>query len=395
MDPIAIQLILQDYSIVYAITDRNLNVVEVGGAISSNLNNSRQSWLGRSLLDLVPELLGNETVLADILAGELPRFQLTWVNRETAEGQTIYLMMVELPYQAQNGQITGLIHLVSDVTEMGLLEQKLVQQRNELTLLGEQLQRQNLELAAANAELRHLDDLKSTFVSVAAHELRSPLGSISGFVEILLEEDFAPLAKNQRDFLQIIQRSAHRLVAITNNLLDVTRIETGRVDLLLQPTNLPALVESIAEEIKPQLETKAQSLVLQTTPNLPLALCDETRVSQIIINLLSNANKYTLQGGLITVNITLAEEEGYLQISVQDTGVGIAPQDQDKLFSRFFRAGSATLTEATGAGLGLNITRSLVELHNGRIWFESELNKGSVFYITLPTADFPTISSSP
>jgi signal transduction histidine kinase len=388
MDRTIVQLILQDRKIAYFIVDRNLIVTEVSGSLSM-CGIAHETCLGRSLFELLPELIGSEGVLADILEGSLPRFQLPWVNRETAEKEAVYLTMVDLPYKDRSGHITGLIHVVHNVTEMGRLEQQVTQHRNELRLLRDQLAKQNLELAATNAELRRLDQLKSEFVSVAAHELRSPLTSIIGYVEILLDEDTDPLTDQQRDFLHVVQRGAHRLQSITNNLLDVTRIETGRVELWLEPTDLPALMESAASEFGPQLEAKAQRLTLRAVPGLPPALCDQVRAAQIISNLLSNANKYTPEGGLIVVSVTQAQEPGFLQVSVADNGVGISPEDAEKLFTRFFRAESARLSRATGAGLGLHITRSLVEQHGGRIWVESEPDHGSTFYVTFPIADIP------
>lgn len=390
MDSTVAQLILQDRKIAYAITDHNLKVLAVSDG-ASILADSYRTSLGRSLLDLDPELIGSEEALADILAGELPRFELAWVNRETAAGQTIYLTLTELPHRDQAGRITGLIHLVEDVTEVGALNQRLAQQRNELHLLRDQLARQNLELAAANAELQRLDELKSKFVSIAAHELRSPLTLIRGYAEIFLDGDLGPLTDNQRDCLEIVEGSARRLLTISNDLLDVTRIETGRIELVLKPIDLPTLVETQAAEFGPELEAKDQRLTLCTPPGLPLALCDETRAAQIIGNLLSNASKYTFQGGLITVSVALSEEAGFLQVSVVDNGVGISAEDQAKLFNRFFRAENVGLTKASGAGLGLYITRALVELHGGRVWFESELGRGSAFHLTFPiyVADEP------
>jgi signal transduction histidine kinase len=383
------QLILQDRKIAYFITDREFMVVEISGPVGI-CGNGYDTCLGHSLLDMMPELVGSEAALADILSGKLPRFQLAWVNRETPEGTTIYLTMVDLPYRDSSGQITGLVHVVQDATEAGEFQQRLAQHRNELRLLGERLSRQNLELAAANAELRRLDELKSQFVSVAAHELRNPLSSIIGYVEMLLDADLGPLTDKQREFLEIVQRGGQRLLDIANNLLDVTHIETGRVELVLRPTDLPALMEKVAVELGPQLEAKSHRLILRAIPGLPPALCDETRAAQIIGNLLSNASKYTPEGGLITLSVAYATEEGFLQLCVSDTGVGISAADQDRLFQRFFRAESAQLTGASGAGLGLHITRSLVELHGGRIWFETELNKGSTFCVTFPIADRPT-----
>ncbi|GIK43128.1 MAG: hypothetical protein BroJett011_69610 [Chloroflexota bacterium] len=388
MDSSITQLILQDRKIAYVITDPNLKILAVNDA-ANILPSGYQASLGCSLLDLEPELIGCEEALADVLAGELPRFELAWVNRETAAGQTIYLTLVELPHRDPEGRIIGLIHLVEDVTEVGVLHQWLAQQRNELRLLRDQLARQNLELAAANAELQRLDELKSMFVSIAAHELRTPLTLIRGYGEMLLDGDLGPLADTQRDCLEIIERSASRLLTITSELLDVTRIETGRIELVLKPVDLPTLVRAMAAEFGPELEARSQRLTLRIPSSLPPALGDETRAAQIIGNLLSNASKFTPQGGLITVEVALAEEAGFLQVLVADNGVGISADDQVKLFNRFFRAASPPSTEAKGAGLGLYITRALVELHGGRIWFESELGRGSTFHVTFPAADRP------
>lgn len=386
MDSVLTQRILLDRKVAYVIADRHLRVKEVGGALAV-LPGDSECWLGRPLLDLAPELVGSEPALADILTGELPRLELAWINRETAEGQILYLTLVDLPYHDAEGQIVGLLHLVEDCTEAGALKQHLSQSRNELRLAQEQLARQNLELATANAELRRLDDLKSTFVSVAAHELRTPLAAIQGYVEMLVDEDLGPLSNGQREYLAIAQNSTQRLLHITSSLLDVTRIEAGRVDLVLQPTDLSALVQRVAAEYEPHVTARAQCLTLYHTPELPPALCDPTRTSQIVGNLLSNAIKYSPRNGCIHIAVAPAPEEGFLQLSVTDNGVGIAPEDQDKLFRRFFRAASATQTGASGAGLGLYITRSLVELHGGRIWLESESGKGSTFYVTLPIAE--------
>ena len=392
MDPAITRLILQDLKIAYAITDANLEVVDVGGAVDV-LCDEPETCLGCSLPDMVPELIGCEKVLADILDGDLPRFELAWTNRETADGRTLYLTIVDLPYRDRTGCVAGILHLVQDVTEMGLVDRQLAQNRNELRLLRDQLTRQNLALAAANAELRRLSEMKSAFVSVAAHELRTPLAPIRGYVEVLLDGDVGPLNEEQREYLEVVQRSVRRLRTLTDNLLDVTRIEAGRIELLLQRTDLSALIKTITAEYRPHVEAKAQSLTLHASSHLPPALCDQARAEQIIGNLLSNASKYTPEGGQIAIGLELAHKRGFLQVSVADNGVGIPVEDQSKLFDRFFRAKSAVLTGASGAGLGLHITRSLVELHGGRIWFETELGQGSTFYVTFPIADVPAMNS--
>lgn len=377
------ELILNDKKIAYALTDSNLKIVELSGPLTLFAPNS-EPLLGCPLLEAVPELVGAEDVLVDILAGVTPRFDLTWVNRESAAGQTAYLALTVLPHRRWDGEIDGVIYLIQDMTDLGVLEQRVMQSRNELRLLQSKLTEQNLQLQAANVELKRLDEIKSMFVSTAAHELRSPLASILGYVELLLDQEVGELKEEQRRTLEIVQQSGFRQLALSNNLLDVARIESGQIDLMLMPESLPAIIEAIAVEVRPQLQAKVQQLILRTTPDLPRALIDKVRVSQIISNLMSNAIKYTPAGGMITVSVALAAEKGFLQVNVADTGLGIALEDQNKLFTRFFRGNKTFQAGAKGTGLGLYITRALVELHGGRIWFESTPNAGSTFHVTLP-----------
>jgi len=382
------QAVLLDRQIAYAITDRELTVLEVHGALEI-LGDGHRVAPGQSLSELVPELVGSEDMLWQVVMGALPRFELTLLNRESRTGETRYLSMVAFPSRGGAGEIVGLVHVVEDVTELGALQQRLAQHRNELRLLQGELKQRNQALRAANAELQRLDELKSVFVSVAAHELRTPLTSILGYLEVLLDEDDGALNERQRQCLEVVQNSAHRLQRITGELLDVTRIEAGRVELVLKPTNLQQLVEAVIGEYQPQMEAKGQRLTWQALPQLPPALCDEGRAAQIVGNLVSNAIKYTPQGGRISMTLSKAEEAGFLKLGVTDTGVGISSEDQRQLFTRFFRAESAALARADGAGMGLYITRALAELHGGRIWLESTLGKGSTFWVTLPISDKP------
>ncbi len=377
------ELLLSERKIAYLLTDRDLKILKVSASVDFCPKNG-QSCLGHQLSEICPEMAGNEEALSLLLSGELERFELVRINRESPSGAMLYLDMTALPYKDEEGQAVGLLFVVQDATEMGDLEQQLAQSRNELRLLQAELIRQNQQLSAANVELQHLSEVKSSFVSVAAHELRSPLASILGYTEVLLEQDFGELSAKQTEFLQIVQRSANRLLNVSMNLLDANRIETGRIDLLLKPLDLAPLIKGCVAEFEVQLRHKGQKLVLHIEPDLPMALCDETKTIQIINNLLSNASKYTFRGGKITVKLRQADEPGFLLLSVTDTGIGIASKEYKELFGRFFRASNAYQTGAGGSGLGLYITRSLVELHGGRIWVKSELNVGSTFFVTFP-----------
>ncbi len=379
--------VFNELGVTYVITDLNLKIVEIGGNFTA-FEFPPSVETDQALIDLFPEYIGLEDVLGEILAGDLNRFELSWINREDSLGNTIYLNLTSLPYQNKDNSIVGLFQMIEDITDVGSLNQKIMQQRNNLHLLRRQLANQNLELNIINEELQQLSELKSQFISIAAHEFKTPLSVINGYLEILLDEERQlPTAKAHK-FLEIIKQSSSRLQLIINDLLDVTQIEAGYIELILKPVDLSALLNKLSTEFMPIIKAKTQTLTLQPISSAPpLLLCDELRTTQILSNLISNANKYTPAEGCISIEVTHATEPGFLQISIIDNGYGISAEDQTKLFSRFFRANSNKQRATKGTGLGLFITQALVEQHGGKIWVESELGQGSKFHVTLPTVD--------
>jgi len=246
---------------------------------------------------------------------------------------------------------------------------------------------------------RKADQMKTEFVSTVSHELRTPLTSIKGFTDLILEGDAGPVTPEVRELLEIVQSSADQLVAITNDILETSRIEAGQVMINAQPLDLVESVHLIADAIRPLLDGKQQTLMIDLPPDLPFVSADRDRLAQIVTNLLSNAHKYTPAQGHIRIHAYLAEDRdaqhpasaansaAWLVVGVADDGIGIAPQDQEQLFTRFYRVNNPVAQRAGGTGLGLSITRSLVELHGGRIWIQSEPNSGSIFFFSLPTVN--------
>jgi PAS domain S-box-containing protein len=242
---------------------------------------------------------------------------------------------------------------------------------------------------------RKADQIKTEFVSTVSHELRTPLTSIKGFTDLILEGDSGPITPDVRELLEIVQSSADRLVAITNDILETSRIEAGQLMLNTQPLNPAEAIYLIADAIRPLLARKQQHLSIDLPPELPCVNADRDRLAQIMTNLLSNAHKYTLDQGHIRIyayvagerdaqHPALAPDAAWLVIGVADNGIGIAPQDQEQLFTRFYRVNNPVALRAGGTGLGLSITRSLVELHGGRIWYRSRPEGGSCFFFSLP-----------
>jgi signal transduction histidine kinase len=250
-----------------------------------------------------------------------------------------------------------------------------------------QEQRLREQLEALNRRLEEVNQLKSEFVTVVSHELRTPLTSITGYMELLIEGQMGPLTAAQRQCLGTVKRNADRLVELIDDLLDISRIEAGKVELKRTTLDLAHLIQEVATTLRPQIEARGQRLTLELAAALPTAWGDAKRVGQILTNLLSNAHKYTPPGGCITV--TAEGEAGRVRIDVHDTGIGLSPEDQARLFTKFFRAQHAMTREVGGTGLGLAITRSLVELHGGAIAVTSTPGQGSTFSVTLPAAPGP------
>jgi PAS domain S-box-containing protein len=240
---------------------------------------------------------------------------------------------------------------------------------------------------------RELDRMKDEFVSLVSHELRTPLTSIKGYVDLLLDGDAGEVTEEQKEFLDIVKSNSDRLVMLVNDLLDVSRIEAGRINLRLHPVDLAGSIDEVATSLQPLMEQKRQSLTLELPEDLPQVMADRDRVAQIMTNLLSNAHKYTLEGGAVTVRAQASEDE--VQVEVSDTGVGMTREELDKLFAKFFRAQNPATQNIGGTGLGLNIVRSLVEKQGGRIWVTSEPMKGSTFSFTIPTDGASTASAAP
>ena len=253
-------------------------------------------------------------------------------------------------------------------------------------------------IAISNAQLyaavQSANVAKSEFVSFVSHELKNPMTSIKGYTELLAAGAVGPINEAQANFLTTIRSNVERMSTLVSDLNDVTRIEANRMRFDFKANVLAEVVDETVRSIRKQIEDKFQTLSIQIPSDLPPIWADRTRLSQVLTNLVSNAYKYTTTGGTITVAAEVCDNQWdpvgakrVVHVWVQDTGIGIAPEDQKKIFQKFFRSEDPKTREAPGTGLGLNITRSLVELQGGKIWFESEFRVGTTFHITIPVAE--------
>ena len=224
------------------------------------------------------------------------------------------------------------------------------------------------------------DDYKTELISTLAHEMRTPLTSIKGYSTALLMEEAVFEPERQREFLEIIDKECDVLEDLISDFLESSRIEAGKIRIDLQPVRLPRLAAETAAWV--QHRFPKHCLVTDFPDEFPLVDADPERILQVLRQLLDNAAKYSPRGGLIVLRGRIIEDE--VVISVADEGVGIAPEDLNRLFDKFFRAKSNSKIQVIGTGLGLPISRAIVEAHGGRIWAESQLGQGSKFYFTLP-----------
>jgi len=230
---------------------------------------------------------------------------------------------------------------------------------------------------------RMIEKMKTEFVSISAHQLRTPLSAIKWTLRMLLDGDLGEISSEQRNFLEKTYKSNERMITLINDLLDVTRIEEGRY--LYKPVlaDFELIVQFVVNSYKEEFEKKKIDFEFQRPEKkLPQVMVDVEKLRLAIQNLLDNALRYTHQGGKVTVSLRYVKKE--IEVAVKDTGVGIPEDQQERIFSKFFRGANVLRLETEGSGLGLFITKNIIEAHGGRIWFESEEGKGTTFYFILP-----------
>jgi len=247
--------------------------------------------------------------------------------------------------------------------------------------LQKEVERQTKELKQANEDLKKLDKAKSDFISIASHQLRTPLTAIKGFTSMILEGSYGRTTKVVHDKLEKIYESAERLIRLVNDLLNLSHMEGGKMEFDFQKINLTQMVKSVCEE----LDIQAQKKKLKLTVNLPegdlFVKADEQKLRQVVMNLIDNAIKYTEKG---KAEVFVKEIDGKIQFSVKDTGLGMKPEEIAGLFQKFVRGSEASHYHTEGAGIGLYVARQLIEAHQGRVWAESEgEGKGSTFLVEM------------
>ena len=305
------------------------------------------------------------------------------------DGTEVDVSLTVSPIFHEDGTLTGTAVIARDVTHL-----KRQQRQLEALLAKERVARADAEsaqqaLAEQNEQLRELDRLKDEFISLVSHELRTPLTSIHGYLELLLEGGAGELGAEQERFLTVVERNSKRLMQLVGDLLFMAQVEAGKLALDLEEVDLNEVISECLEAAQPIADDRQIDLVAEVA-DTPSMLGDRSRLAQVLDNLISNALKFTPRSGRVSVRVSVAGNDAVVEI--QDTGVGIPSDEQERLFERFFRSSTATEQAIPGTGLGLTIAKTIVERHEGTISIESVEGAGTTARVRLPVRTLSAVA---
>ncbi len=362
-----IEAILQNLADGVIVCDLYGSVLMANEASCIALGRPIEDLLLWNLHDIIQHYLGARSLempLTELLNRPLDAHEQRRIFTSTAKVGMRVVSMTMGPVLKEDGQLLGALLVVRDITR---------------------------EIEA--------DRLKTEFIGTMSHELRTPMTAIKGFTQLLAMGGLGPLNDTQREFVNTIHSNTERMIALINDVLDITKIESGSVDLEWRSLHLVEVLSGVISEVQSLVNAREHELTITIPPGLPLVYADAHRLHQILFNLVSNAVKYTPKGGSVTVEAhdakldalpdyvrdDLLVDRRYIQVNIRDTGVGIAPEDVGRIFDRFYRTENPLKIEAGGTGLGLSLVKPLVALLNAKIWVESILGQGTTFSLLLPT----------
>ncbi len=360
--------------IAYAQLSPQLTVVQTSSNFSALLEMPDTAVIGQHISELMWEFVGLEKTLQEILEGRLPQLHIKMVNRAGKDGLICYLTFLVTPLKPEKSD-QGLLLLIEDVTERGRLQQAVIQDRNELRLLKDRLLR-------INEKLHQLNQMKSLFMAMAAHDIRSPLAIISAYAELAQEQIKQGHTGNLLEYFYKISGQTNRLNYLLSDLLDFDAIEKGQLTLKREKTDLVILLQEVVDSLMAYFHNKNFQFELALLPSPYYLWIDRQKITRVFYNLLSNAYKYTPPDGRIRIQMAQQEENVIIQIT--DNGYGMNKEQLDQLFQPYFRTKEARESKISGSGLGLYIVKTFVEAHGGSIQVTSQLGHGSTFTISLP-----------
>ncbi len=363
------------HRIAYAQLDSDLMIVQTSSNFFMIVDPPNTEIIGFPIASVLWEFVGAEKMLLDILHGRSPAYHLKQVNRGGDKERQVYLDFQVQPLNKRQLD-QGLLVLVEDRTENGRLQQSVVQDRNELRLLQHQIIR-------INEDLRHLDQLKSLFLSISAHDLRTPLTSINGYAALILKKMQAEIEPSIIKYLKIIYSESSRMGNLINNFINLDHIEQGTLPFQPIECDLREIVQNVAKAMQFDINNHQVTLDIDMPDTSVQLWADKGQLFHILYNLLNNALKRTPQNGRISIKAGKENKEVWLQ--VQNDGSGIMKERLNNLFDLYYHhTKMTTRNRIEGSELDLYVVKMLVEAHQGDVKVSSKLGKGSLFTVTLP-----------
>ncbi|HVZ11627.1 MAG TPA: ATP-binding protein [Patescibacteria group bacterium] len=338
------------------VTDKTGNIITFNKAAESLLGWPAQEAAGKHLQDVVKIQYGEEKFRED---AALTDFEPNRVTSKSAAGD------YSLYFVRRNGTKFPAATTVTSYTEGD-------------EVLG------TITLFRDVTTEKNIDSMKTEFISLASHQLKTPLSAIRWYTEMLIAGDAGQLQPKQGEFAANINTSTLRMIDLVNALLNISRIETGKIIVEAKPTDLKKLVDTVVADVKFRADEKKQNLKVEIPDNLPEINIDQNLIRQVYMNLLTNGIKYTQGGGEISLSIAI--KEGDIVSEVKDNGYGIPEEEKARVFDKFYRGNNIRDTERDGTGLGLYLVKAIVEISKGKIWYKSEVNHGTTFWFSLPIA---------
>lgn len=344
-------------------------------------------WLDTHILSdsSEPKVLGllddSEDQLRRLMVSHSTAIVLPLVRQGVKMG---YLFLGEHKRSSYTARDIRVVRALADELVIAIQNALSIKEVKELNAhLEQRIDTATKELRASNAQLQRLDEAKDEFMSMASHQLRTPLTSIKGYISMLIEGDMGPLSKEQKQVLGEAFMSSERMVRLISDFLNVSRLQTGKFVIEKRPTDLATLVQHEVSSLKSNAATRNQRFVYKAPKNLPLIELDENKIQQVVMNFSDNALYYSKDGGVITVSLKKTRD-GYVECTVKDQGIGVPEEERAQLFNKFFRATNARRARPDGTGVGLFLAKKVIDAHNGSIIFESIEGKGSTFGFRLP-----------
>jgi diguanylate cyclase (GGDEF)-like protein/PAS domain S-box-containing protein len=383
---------------IFFMTDANGLVISCNESATLEFGYSKDELIGKTITSLikngdieskVKKLLAKKSVLKGV-----------GVTVADAKNREVDVKLNAALLNDRENNNFGMIYVLHSLEKELGLKSELEKKTDELEELNTNLEKKILqrtdELEKTNKELERLNQLKGRFIANISHELRTPLNSILGFSDVLAEKTFGSLTEKQERYIKNIYSAGKHLLELINNVLDIAKIEAGKCEMVYETFSVNELLKDVISIMRPLADTKSIGLDLQIGESIDLITGDRVKIKQVLYNLLSNAIKFTPEGGKVGTRVIFADSDNghhtphpeakvdFLKFSVWDTGVGIGPEDKERIFDEFEQIDTTLSREYGGAGLGLSLSKKLVELHGGNISVESTLGEGSTFIFTIP-----------